>query len=230
MIGLRAGLLALLLTAASIAEVMMGDHSSPAAQVTIAVLFSLPLAVRNRLPWLAGVVQAVLLVILGALGREPEATAEVLAMLAGAYTAGALLERRPAIAVLACLSVGAAANTTLLGAPEDIFWIVAAFATPPWVAGRLMRARRAEEAELIALNEALERERDRTARLIGEAERARIAADIRTALAGGLQALTTEAERLSAAPDPPGAADFARLRSASAETTAELRRMLGLLH
>lgn len=230
MIGIRAGLLATLLVAASVVELLSGDHSDPAIQIAIAVLFIAPLAVRARLPWLAGVVQGILLVVLGALGREPEATAEVLALFAGGYTAGALLERRPSLIVLGCVAVGAAANTLLLGAPEDIFWIVAVFAVPPWVAGRLMRARRQQEEELSALNEALVRERDVTARLTAEAERARIAADMRAALASGLLTLAADAERLAAAPDPPGAADFARLRGVGAETTAELRRLLHLLH
>ena len=230
MTGIRSSLLAVALLAASAAELTLGDHSAPAMQVTIAALFTLPLALRHRHPWLPGCVQAVLLVVLGALGREPEATAEVLALFAGAYTAGALLERRPSVAVLTALAAGSALNTTLLGSPEDIFWSVGVFVVPPWAGGRLMRLRREQEARLEDLNAALERERDLTAQLTAEAERARVAADVRAVLATGLRELTERAERLATAAAAPTPEDFAGLRASGAAVTAELRRLLGLLH
>ena len=230
MTGVRSSALAVALLAASAAELTLGDHSAPGMQVAIAALFTLPLALRRRHPWLPGCVQAVLLVVLGALGREPEATAEVLALFAGAYTAGALMERTPSVRVLAVIAVGAALNATLLGSPDDIFWLLGVFVVPPWVAGRLMRLRREQEARLEELNAALERERDLTAQLTAEAERARVATDVRAVLASGLRELTERAERLAEAAAPPTSQDFADLRSSGAQVTAELRRLLGLLH
>lgn len=225
----RAPLLALVLIAASVAEQLTGDRERIGLQVAIAVAFVAPIALRARLPWLAGVVQAALLVVLGLLGLEPDVIGEVLALLAAAYTAGALLDRTASGRVLIAMAVGGAANTTLLGSPEDIVWLVTVFVAPPWAAGRLMRARRAEVARLESLNAQLAAERDRTARLTAEAERVRIAADIRAALVAGLDSLTSRAEQLAAAATPPTSEGFSELRAEGAAITAELRRLLGLL-
>lgn len=230
MIGVRAPLLALVLFAAATAELLTGERELRGLQIAIAAAFIAPIAVRARFPWLPAVVQSLLATLLGALGLEPEATAEAIAILIAAYTAGALLEGPAAVRLFAFMAVGMSLNTVFLSGANDVAWVIGVFILPPWVAGRLMRSRREQEARLEALNDQLAQERDRTARLTAEAERLRIAGDIRAALAAGLHDITADAERLGTRPEPPGPDDFRRLREAGASTTAELRRLLGLLH
>ena len=230
MITSRSALLALVLFVAAAVELLSGERELRAVQIAVAAAFIAPIAFRERLPWLPAVVQPPLATFLGVLGLEPEAIAEALAIFVAVYTIGLRLDRTPSIRLLAYFAVGVTANSVLLGGADDIFWVFGVFVMPPWLAGRLMRTRHEQEAQLEQLTAELAAERDRSVRLAAEAERMRIAQDIRVVLAAGVQGITAEADRLAARSEDPQPAEFARLRSAGAETTAELRRLLHLLH
>lgn len=215
------------------AEQLSGGREQLALHLALAGVMLLPLAFAQRRPWLPGLACALALVAYGAAGSEPDSTGEILGLAGALFVAGSRQPLRPALALLAGLVVAGTLHTVLLGALGDLIFVVAVFLVPPFVLGRAVRGRRERIDELQALNRDLAEQRERSAALAAEIERARIQRDLEAIIARSLDAMVAQAregERLAETDAPAAAAAFERIRADGAEATAELRRLLRLLH
>ena len=222
-------LLAVVLFAASAAEIVLRDLELEGLLLGSAALMTLPLALRNRSPWIPYGFTAVAFGVLAASGTEPELTAQIVALWALAFTFGALPRLREAVIGLVAVALPVSLPL-LVEDPGELIWIVGVFVFPPWFIGRLMGGRRERLRELQRLRADLEAERERVARLAAEVERARLAEDIETVLARSLRDVAERAAAAREAGDPDvAAAAFAAIRESGTEALAELRRLLGVL-
>lgn len=226
----RNALLAAALFAGSIVELAIGYRADLLA-VGAAALITLPVAFRLVWPWIAYAGVAAGLTLLTVAGREPDATAEIIALWALAYTFGTRPSRREAVLGLVAIGVPMGA-LVVLEDPLEILWVLGVFVLPPWITGRLMFGRQARIDELDELRARLERERELTARLATELERAKLGADIQVVLGHSLSRMSDLAERGGEAvgsDDAEAARAFEGIRAAGTEATRELRRLLGVL-
>jgi hypothetical protein len=172
-------------------------------------------------------------VLYGAIGEEPDATGEIFGLAAAAFLAGSRMDLRSGALAVAGMSLASALHLALLEAVGDVVFIVAIFLVPPFLLGRAVQGRRRRIAELHALNRELAEQRVRSAELAAEVERARITRDLETVVAGSLDAMVEHARRgeaLARTDAAAAAAAFEVIRAEGAEATAELRRLLSLLH
>lgn len=225
-------LLAAVLLAASIAELLTADRDQRGFQLAMAVLITVPVAWRRRAPLPAVAVAALGLTVLGLEELEPNAVAEVAAFLILNYSAGAHLRLRPALAGLGLIFAGVLAQTLFTKGSVDDFFFISLFMVPPWLAGRALRDRHGRVEALERLTAELELEREARARLAVEAERSRIAREMHDVLSHSVSTMTLQAgagERLAAS-DPERAAEtFRAIHRSGGQALDELRRMLGLL-
>jgi signal transduction histidine kinase len=197
----------------------------------LAALMTLPLGFARRRPWVPAVAAGAGLVIYGALGSEPDATGEIFAMAGAAFLLGSRLALRPALAWLGGLAAAAAVHLALLKSLGDILFVAGAFLVPAFLLGVGMRGRRLRIGELEGLNRRLAEERERSASLAAELERTRISRDLEAVVAASLDVMVEQARHGETLDDPEAAAAaFEVIRATGAEATAELRRLLRLMH
>jgi len=117
--------------------------------------------------------------------------------------------------------------------PSVLLYLIAPLCLVVWAAGRVVRSRNALAAELAERSRALERQRERTARLAVEVEREQLAVQLDAAARRRLREmieLTEHGERLVARQDPEGARRvFARIESGVRASLNEMRDLLGVL-
>lgn len=226
-------LAAVVLLLAAWAEQLSGGREQLEVHLALAAALALPIAVARRWPWLPAGTAALVLVAYGARGEEPDATAEIVALAGIAVLSGSRMAQAGALRALAVLVCGATVSLALDGALQDVVWVCGIFLAPPWLFGRSLRARRLRIGELETLNARLAEERRRVAVLAAEAERAVIGHDIELVLLESLRDMVASAEAgeslVATAPES-AAATFEDIRARGAEATAELRRLLRLLH
>jgi signal transduction histidine kinase len=222
-----AGALAVL----ALAEVLTGQVSGPrAAAVPLALLLTLPLAVRRRFPLaVTAAVSASFLLNWAAGTGTYYYWAAIFAALVLAYTAAAHL--RPRLAALALSWLYAAVAVSSLRGPSSLLWggILIGGAA---LAGFALRDRRRHVSQLAELAHQLEVARDENARAAVAGERARIARELHDVVAHSVSVMVVQAgaaeEVLGA--DPGRAREPLRsVQDTGRQALVELRRLLGVL-
>ena len=221
-----AGALAIL----ALAEVLTGQVSGPrAAAVPLALLLTLPLAVRRRYPLPVTAVVSASFLLNWAAGVDMYSYwASIVVALVTAYTAAAHLRPRPAAVTLACLY--AVIVVSALGF-SGMLWggILVGGAA---LAGFALRDRRRHVSQLAELAGQLELARDENARAAVAGERARIARELHDVVAHSVSVMVVQAgaaeEVLGA--DPGKAREPLRsVQDTGRQALVELRRLLGVL-
>jgi signal transduction histidine kinase len=212
------------------AEVLTGQVSGPrAAAVPLALLLTLPLAVRRRFPLPVTVAVSASFLLNWAAGVDMYSYwASIVAGLVTAYTAAAHLRPRLAALALACLY--AAIAVSALGF-SGLLWggILVGGAA---LAGFALRDRRRHVSQLAGLAHQLELARDENARAAVAGERARIARELHDVVAHSVSVMVVQAgaaeEVLGA--DPGKAREPLRsVQDTGRQALVELRRLLGVL-
>jgi len=201
-----------------------------------ALLATLPLAARIRLPLPSFVATFTGLFAIGRISDEfDQNTATLVVVFVFAlYSLGANTRGRAAWVavplVLACI----AAFVTDDG--DSFRWGDVAFATMlvggPWAAGLALRLRRQSERHLTLRTVELEREREEKARAAVAEERARIARELHDVVAHAISVVVLQARggrrMLAQAPEESEEA-FTTIERTAEQALAEMRRLLGLL-
>ena len=212
------------------AEVLTGQVSGPrAAAVPLALLMTLPLAVRRRFPLAATVAVSASFLLNWAAGVDMYSYwASILVGLVTAYTAAAHLRPRLAALALACLY--AAIAVSALGS-SGLLWggILIGGAA---LAGFALRDRRRHASQLADLAHQLELARDENARTAVAGERTRIARELHDVVAHSVSVMVVQAgaagEVLGA--DPEKAREPLRsIQDTGRQALIELRGLLGVL-
>ncbi|MGI5456757.1 sensor histidine kinase [Streptomyces sp. CA-249302] len=210
---------------------------SPALIVPIALLLSLVIALRRRMPekmlllaMALGLAQVVL---------DVKTTAADFAMLVIVYTVaatGARWASRLALGVGLCAAPVAqlrwwSADTSTPGNVAQVIFLTVPFALA-WVLGDSIRTRRAYFAQLEERNARLEKEREAQAKVAVAAERARIARELHDVVAHNVSVMVVQADGaayvLDTAPDQAKKA-LETISSTGRQALAEMRRLLGVL-
>lgn len=209
-------------------ELWGSDVTTPVAIALPATLvMTLPLAWRRVAPLaVAGVVAGAWAAQALLDDSEQQVQSTLLALALAVYSVGAYAGRNRAIAglglVVAAVAVGEAGDLIVLGP----------FFVGVWLAGRLFRDRQHLAVELLSQTEALERERQETARLAVADERARIARELHDVVAHSLSVIVVQAgaERLALRDGSESTAAVLRaIEETGREALTEMRRMLGML-
>ncbi|MDT9697274.1 sensor histidine kinase [Streptomyces sp. P17] len=209
----------------------------PIAAVPIALLLSLVIALRRRMP-------EKMLVLASALGvaqlvLDVETMPANFAMLVITYTVaatGARWASRLALGVGLCAAPLAqlrwpANESSALGTVAIVIFTSVPFALA-WVLGDSIRTRRAYFAQLEERASRLEKEREAQAKVAVAAERARIARELHDVVAHNVSVMVVQADGaayvLDAAPDQAKKA-LETISSTGRQALAEMRRLLGVL-
>lgn len=209
----------------------------PVAAVPIALLLSLVVALRRRMPER----MLLLAVALGAaqLALDVETMPADFAMLVITYTVaatGARWASRLALAVGLCAAPLAQlrwpeTESSALGNVAIMIFTSVPFALA-WVLGDSIRTRRAYYEQLEERATRLEKEREAQAKVAVAAERARIARELHDVVAHNVSVMVVQADGaayvLDAAPDQAKKA-LETISSTGRQALAEMRRLLGVL-
>lgn len=133
---------------------------------------------------------------------------------------------------MAGLTAEVAGVAALAVAAGETFATVPLFLGAPWFAGRLVRRLREQTRQLHDVLVELEHERERSVRLAGAEERARIARDLHDVLAHGIGVVALQAAgaRRVLASDPDAATEaLAAIEEAARSAQIEVRHLLDLL-
>jgi signal transduction histidine kinase len=232
-------LLALVLAATSVPAVLHGDLSwgSPKPLgVTLALLSTVPVAIRSRRPLLvAAVVLAANGACIFAAAPRQAAFQPFVALVLVAYSAGSRAEGRralwvpPVLAVAAVpLFVAAVAHGQQPGnAIPSFVWLMAA-----WVIGRTVRSWRLKTISLEAANRELAEQRELQARAAVAVERGRIARELHDVVAHNVSMMVVQAGAAARVLDgeQPHVRNALDVISATGrETVDEMRALLGVL-
>ena len=202
----------------------------------LALLITLPLALRRRAPAAVLLTAASALVLVAMLVSHSQGIpVEIfIAMLLAFYSVGAHCDDRRSLAVAAvAVAAIAVADLARPGAfsasgTRPAAWLAFAIA---WLVGRDLRRRRQRVAELEDRAALLEREREeRAQQAVGE-ERARIARELHDVIAHGVSVIVVQAQagpHLLAEPERVIGV-FNSIESSGRDALAELRRVLGIL-
>ncbi len=235
--GRIAFLLGVAVLVAAVVEGFLIRDEEPAWALLLPVAWSAPLLVAPRVPVLA-VLTPALMVVAGAL--EPDLVYDSIVALAAGILAfwnlGTVRDRR--VAVLAALaSFAMIAAMVQLTSPEanslsdDMVFLIVVVVSP-WVAARTLQGR-SESTKAMALRaERLERDREERAARAAEEERRRIARELHDVIAHAVATMTVQATgaRLVLATDPARAREpIEAIEATGREALAEMRRMVGVL-
>lgn len=226
----RDRVIAVALLLAAWGEQVSGGRELLGLHMALAALMTLPIGLARRRPWLPAVTASLGIVAYGALGEDPDSTGEIFGLSAAAFLAGSRLELRPGVVAVAGMSLAGSLHLALLKSLADIVFIAGIFLVPPFLLGRGVRARRVRAEELLAINRELTEQREVSAALAAEIERARITRDLEAVVAAGLDRMIEAARRGETLEGEEAAAAFETIRAEGAEAAAELRRLLRLLH
>ena len=212
------------------AEILTGQVSGPReAAVPLALLMTLPLAVRHRFPLAVTVAVSASFLLNWAAGVDMYSYwASIVSGLVTAYTAAAHLRPRLAAPALACLY--AAIAISALGS-SGLLWggILIGGAA---LAGFALRDRRRHASQLAELARQLELARDENARAAVAGERTRIARELHDVVAHSVSVMVVQAgaaeEVLGASPDK-AREPLRSVQDTGRQALIELRRLLGVL-
>ena len=218
------------LAVVAVAEVLTGQVSGPrAAAVPLALLLTVPLAVRRRFPLAVTAAVSASFLLNWAAGIDMYSYwASIMVGLVAAYTAAAHLRPRLAALALACLFT--AIVVSALGF-SGLLW-GAILVGGAALAGFALRDRRRHVSQLAELARQLELARDENARAAVAGERARIARELHDVVAHSVSVMVVQAgaaeEVLGA--DPARAREPLRsVQDTGRQALVELRRLLGVL-
>jgi signal transduction histidine kinase len=232
-------LLAVVLAGSSVASVLAGvpAFGEPLALgLALALLSTLPVAVRRRWPIL---VAAVLLFATGAdlVAAAPHQAAlqPYVALILAGYSVGSRAEGRFSIALPACLALLAlpvfalalADHESLGNEVTSDIWLVAA-----WGVGRVVRGMRRRTAELEAANAELAEHREIAAEAAVTVERGRIAREIHDVIAHNVSMMVVQAgaaARVLRADEPQVRSALETIAETGRQTVDEMRSVLGVL-
>ena len=221
-------LLAVLLAALVVEEILTSDVSGPPALLVPAALgVALPLAWRRSYPLASTAVVVTVFTVTSLLdtsGHEPQST--LLVLLLAAYSVGAHAPRRAALAGLALCWA------SILATEPGDFIVLGWVFGGTWLAGRLVRAREHDAHRMRELSDALERERVEEARIAAAEERARIARELHDVVAHAMSTIVLEAgaERVNLARQEGSTHDALRsIERTGRQALAEMRRLVGVL-
>lgn len=230
---LFAGMLSLVIVAE-----MLAWEGGVTAALPLAVLITLPLALRRRQPLAAFVVSmtSVELVARAAPGFDNDSAALVIAFIASLYSLGRHAQGREAwlgAAGLVLVMVNFVDSEGGLGqADAGDFAFVIAFAGAPWATGLTLRLRREREDVLSAENDRLRLEQEeRAARAVAE-ERSRIARELHDVVAHAISVTVLQARGARRTLDTDPAAARTALDAIEQTNTAalgDMRRLLAVL-
>jgi signal transduction histidine kinase len=196
---------------------------------------TLPVAWSRRAPLAALAAIAAALLAQAALGGDlvGQSVTTVLTLAVALYAAGRYAGSLAAAAALAAvLAATRVAFDPAAGSPRDALLTGLAVACPLLV-GRWVRGQGLLQRELLAKADREARDRDRAARQAAEEERARIAADLQVAVAGGLAAVARDADdvkvQLRAGDAAAARARLDAIAAAARAALADVRRVLGVL-
>jgi signal transduction histidine kinase len=227
--------LALLATAAELAQVIgaTGTPSGPA--LVLAVVAGGALALRRTAPLAVLATTGAATVAIFALGDDPSGVSGLIAL----YTTAALCVRRvslTALVVAAAIAATGSAVTTDAPGRETSAWfgaIIAVLVTVgTWALGAYVQTQRRYRRELQERAASAEREREQLARIAVHEERASIARELHDIVAHSVTVMLVGVrgarDVLRTSPD---AADdtLARVERSGEQSLAELRRILALL-
>ncbi|NHI20527.1 sensor histidine kinase [Phycicoccus endophyticus] len=193
-----AGLLFLLLGAPAVTGLRHGVTSAGPVEVAVASAMTLVLALRRRHPVLTFTVVS-LACLLQALSW-PDALPSDLAFPVATYAIAAYArDAWPRRAALGVAVLGGVVAAVRWGADLGAATVISAtftggVAVVSWIAGDLIRRRRALVARLADQNAALLRERDQREQLAAQRERSRIARDMHDVVAHGLSVIVVQAD------------------------------------
>jgi signal transduction histidine kinase len=195
--------------------------------VPAALLMTLPLAWRRRWPF------AVCLVVMGTLAAESDAVGSaptpdvaMVGWLLAIYSLAAHCDRRRALLGGA---VSIAAGLVWMGI-DDFLLPVVVFGGA-WIAGRLVRQRHLYAVALEERTDALERERERNARVAVAEERTRIARELHDVVAHTLGVIVVQAgaERLHEPPGTPAYQALSSIETSGRQALTEMGRLVAML-
>jgi signal transduction histidine kinase len=190
--------IAVALSALVLAEIVGVDFETDTALLVAAgLVLALPLAWRRAAPLPAVAVSMAGAVALALLTRhDTEPQTPIVVMLVAAYSAGAHLPRREALAGL-----GLVVAAILVDEPGDTI-VLGPVCLGALLAGRLGQARERDARRMGELAEALDRERIEEGRIAVAEERARIARELHDVVAHAMTTIVIEAggERLHLEP------------------------------
>lgn len=229
--------LALALLAAAAAEALTGSPGlSRGPALIAAAAYTLPLAVRRRLPLVAAAIVLAVQVALGSLAPDGEQITIVVASAIAVYSLGRHLPPRVADGAFAvwALVLGVAVATG--DGPRDPavaeVTVAVLLILVPWAAGRALRSRAVHLDALTREAEDLRRDRDARTRDAVAAERARLARELHDVVTHAISvvAVQTQAVRLRLTPSQSREAEDLRgVELAARDAMGELRRLLGVL-
>jgi signal transduction histidine kinase len=220
--------IALALYAISLAEFVASDFETDTALLlAVGLVLTVPLAWRRvaPLPAVGGsMAGAIVLALLTRHDTEPQTP--IVVMLVAAYSAGAHLPRREALAGL-----GLVIMAILVDEPGDTI-VLGPVCFGAWLAGRLWQGRERDARRMAELAEALERERVEEGRIAVAEERARIARELHDVVAHAMTTIVLEAgaERLNLEPGQERTGNALRgIERTGRQALEEMRRLLGVL-
>ncbi len=220
--------IAVALYAVVLAEFVGGGFTTARAPLlACGLLLTAPLAWRRAapLPAVAGSMSgAIVLALLTRSDTEPQTP--IVVRLVAAYSAGAHLPRREALAGL-----GLVIAAIVVDAPGDAI-VLGPVCLGAWLAGRLWQGRERDAVRMAELAEALERERVEEGRLAVAEERARIARELHDVVAHAMTTIVLEAgaERLHLGRGQERTGETLRgIEHTGRQALDEMRRLLGVL-
>lgn len=181
-------------------EVWSGGSGSPTLRGIVAVLMTLPLVFRRRVPLpVLGVVMGAALAQSVADPDADVAGVLVVAIIAAAYSVAAHGGRRVTALGGAVGLAALWASVHLQGGGVGNYLFAGAIFGGAWLAGFVLRARHLRAEELEHRTEVLEQEQETRARAAVAEERARIARDLHDAVAHSMSVIVVQAgaERLA---------------------------------
>jgi MYXO-CTERM domain-containing protein len=232
--------IAVLFAVAVVLESILVDsdgHSRPLTAV-FGVAMVAALALRRRQPELSALWFAALMVIEGVVGNNflfDNTNAPFIAVLFALYSTGRHCPPRRFWPVLVSLWIGVvvAVLTSEQGFESgDIVWLFLMSALPV-IAGRALRSRVLLQRELREKADRAESERAARARRAIDEERDRIATELQSVVANGVNAMVIQAEavpRLIGSDDTAAAGQaLGAIEETGRDALAEMRRLLGVL-
>jgi signal transduction histidine kinase len=201
--------------------------------VPVALLTTLALVARRRHPLGVAAFVATAWVIQAIAAKSPEALWALVLYLLVAYSVGAHLDRREAIAGAAILLVGTWVTSILdpANAVSEKIFTPPVLTLAPWIAGRAARRFWSQARTLEFLNVELERRREEDARAAAQAERSRIARELHDVVAHSISVMVVQAGAAEQVLEDRGAAAeaLAAIRETGKSALIEMRRLVGIL-
>ncbi|HVU78612.1 MAG TPA: sensor histidine kinase [Gaiellaceae bacterium] len=202
-------------------------HGSRWVTIPSAALMTAPLAVRRSFPLAAPALVALGLVLQSALAESPTAIWVIPVAMLAAYTPGANLPLRPALAGGAAVLAGAWTLALLdsTNTAADKALTAPIFTVLPWLVGRVVRRLAEQRQQLAQLT-------DELARTAVELERARIARDLHDVVAHAVSVMVVQAEAGDSLLDRDPARTrqaFAAIESTGRAALADMRRLVHVL-